>query len=386
MALKKAQAADRRRAAQNVAPGVPLRLIDPLHARIGKQTFLYFGGCDYLRLSWDPRLRGALLRGAQRWGMSVAASRRTTGNRRLYEELEESLAAFFQVESAVLVASGYQSDLAVAQGLSGYFSQAFIDERAHVALMDATHFLMCPVECYKHRSPEDLSRLLAMVPGAARVLVATDGVFAFDGSTAPLRRYRKLLPRNGWLLVDDAHGVGVLGKQGRGTAEVEGVEDARLIRTMTLSKAFGSYGGAILCASHLRSMIVERSRIYAGSTALPPPLAQAALEAVHLMRKRPGLRRRLQHNGESLRRWLRRGGVELPQSDSPTLIIRSRRGGRDEVIDTALEKCEILPPFMNYGGDQSGGYYRFAISSAHRKEHLRVLADALLSCQNHWQV
>ena len=228
------------------ALGAPMLLIDPLHARVGGRTLLYFGGCDYFRLSWQPRIRRALRRGMERWGVNVAASRRTTGNRRLYEQLEQGLADFFEVESAVLVSSGYATGLAVGQALSGEFTHAFIDTRAHGALLDATLFLGCPVARFAHRDVSDLARRIGRTGRSSRVLVLTDGMFSHDGSVAPLRAYARLLGRNGRLLVDDAHGAGVLGEHGRGSAECEGVEDARLIRTITLSKAFGVYGGAIL--------------------------------------------------------------------------------------------------------------------------------------------
>jgi len=251
--------------------GAPMLLIDPLRARVGGRTLLYFGGCDYFRLSWQPRIRRALRRGLERWGVNVAASRRTTGNRRLYEQLEQGLADFFEVESAVLVSSGYATGLAVGQALSGEFTHAFIDTRAHGALLDATVFLGCPVARFGHRDVSDLARRIGRTGRSSRVLVLTDGMFSHDGSVAPLRAYARLLGRNGRLLVDDAHGAGVLGEHGRGSAEVEGVEDARLIRTITLSKAFGVYGGAILASAAVRAALLDRSRLYTGSPPWPPP-------------------------------------------------------------------------------------------------------------------
>lgn len=359
-------------------------LIDPLRARAGGRPLLYFGGCDYFRLSWQPRIRRALLRGLERWGVNVAASRRTTGNRRLYEQLEQGLADFFEVESAVLVSSGYATGLAVGQALSGEFTHAFIDARAHGALLDATRFLECPVARFAHRDASDLARRIGRTGRSSRVLVLTDGMFSHDGSVAPLRAYARLLGRHGRLLVDDAHGAGVLGEHGRGSAELEGVEDVRLIRTITLSKAFGVYGGAILGSAELRAALLERSRLYAGSTPLPPPLAQAALEALRMLRGRPGWRKRLARNTSFLRGLLRLGGVKLAEHPGPVVGIRSSGNGPDAVIDRALLDRGILPPFMVYGEGAEGGYYRFSISIAHRREHLRAVAEALLSCRERW--
>jgi 8-amino-7-oxononanoate synthase len=362
-----------------------MRLTDPVHARVGGRTLLYFGGCDYLRVSHEPRIRRALVRGADRWGVNVGASRRTTGNRRVYEALEVELAAFFGVDSAVLVSSGYMTDLVAGQGLAGQFTHAFIDARAHSALVDAAMFLGCPVRRFRHRDAEDLARLLSRAGRKTRPIVLTDGMFSHDGSVAPLGAYARILPRDGRMLVDDAHGAGVLGAHGRGSAESEGVEDARLIRTITLSKAFGVYGGAILGAADLQAAIAERSRLFIGSTPLPPPLAQAALEAVRLVRGRPGLRSRLKRNTQFVRELIRRGGVGLPDHPGPVLGIRPCEGGADAAMDRALLARGILPPFMIYPGGVEGGYYRFAISTAHRREHLMAVAEALLGCRERWE-
>lgn len=361
-----------------------MRLIDPVHAWVEGRALLFFGGCDYLRLSWEGRIRRALQRGAEQWGVNVAASRRTTGNREVYEQLERELAGGFGVESAVLMSSGYVTDLAVGQGLAGRVTHAFIDARAHVALLDAALFLGCRVTRFGHRDAEDLARRVRRIGRSARPLVLTDGMFAHDGSVAPLRAYARVLPRKGWLLVDDAHGAGVLGEHGRGSAELEGVEDARLIRTITLSKAFGVYGGAILGSAEVRTMVLEQSRLFVGNTPLPPPLAQAAREALRLARSRPGLRRRLARNTQFLRERIRRAGVDVAEHPGPVLGIRPCSGGPDRVIDQGLLGRGILPPFMVYAGGGAGGYYRFAISSAHRREHLTAVAEALLSCRERW--
>jgi 7-keto-8-aminopelargonate synthetase-like enzyme len=362
----------------------PLQLVDPVHARVDGRTLLYFGGCDYLRLSHEPRIRAALRRGLDRWGLNVAASRRTTGNRTLYEKFEQKLAEFFKVESAVLVSSGYVTDLAVGQGLAGQFTHAFIDAKAHSALVDAAMFLGCPVRRFKHRDAEDLARQVQRSARSSPSIVLTDGLFAHDGGVAPLRAYARVLSRDGRILVDDAHGAGVLGKNGRGTAEFEGIEDARLIRTITLSKAFGVYGGAILGPSELRAAILEKSRLFVGNTPLPPPLVEAGMEALRWIRGRPALRNRLAHNTRFLRELIRQGGVGLPDRPGPVLGIRPRRAGSRAAINQALLDRGILPPLIVYPDGAEGGYYRFAISSAHRKDQLARVAEALLSCSDHW--
>ncbi len=337
-----------------------------------------------MRLAREPRIRSALGAALDRGEINVGASRRTSGNRRVYEELERELAGFFEVEAAVLVSSGYVTSLVAAQALAGSYTQVLLDARAHAALVDAAKFLEAPVERFRHRDATDLARRLKRAGGASRPIVLTDGMFAHDGSVAPLRAYARVLPRGRCLLVDDAHGAGILGAHGRGAAELEGVEEGRLIRTITLSKAFGVYGGAILGSGDLREQVLRRSRLFIGNTPLPPVLAEGARAAIRFLRRRPGLRRRLRENTVFLRGLLRQGGVDVPEHPGPVIGIRPVADRAKEVVDAALLSRGVLPPFMVYPGGAEGGYYRFAISVAHRPEELRRVAEALLSCREQW--
>jgi 7-keto-8-aminopelargonate synthetase-like enzyme len=284
-----------------------------------------------------------------------------------------------------MVSSGYVTNVAVTQALAGRFTHAFIDSRAHVSLLDAALFLGCPIIQFEHQAVRDLSRKMRGKRRSLRPMVITDGMFSHNGSVAPLRAYVEILPPHGGLLVDDAHGAAVLGRQGQGSAELAGVNDARLVRTITLSKAFGVYGGVILGSAEVRSLIHGRSRVFVGNTPLPPALAAAALAALHLVRSRPGMRTRLRHNIQYLRQRIRQGGVPLEDEPGPILGIRPRRAESRAKIDRALLEREILPPFMQYPGGAEDGFYRFAVSSEHRRVHLRAVAEALLSCREEWE-
>ncbi len=317
--------------------------------------------------------------------MNVSASRRTSGNRAFYEALEQELAAFFQAESAVLISSGYMTDLTVGQALTGQFTHAFLDARSHPALLDATRFLECKVRRFRHRDAQDCARQIQRAGRPSRLIILTDGMFGHNGSVAPLRAYARVLPPQGRMLVDDAHGAGVLGENGRGSAELEDVQDRRLIRTITLSKAFGVYGGAILGSAELRNAVIQRSRLFIGSTPLPPPLVHAVRESLRILRRRPALRRRVLSNTHRLRELIRAGGIPMLEMPGPVVEIRPSMADARAAIDQALLDQRILPPWIIYPGGVEGGYYRFAISAAHREEHLVAVARALLSCRGHWQ-
>ncbi len=274
----------------------PLQQVDRTYVRCGGGKFSYFAGCDYFRLASHPAVLRAAHQGIEKFGLNVAASRLTTGNHALYRKLEEELFAFFGSEDALVTGSGYLGNLVAAQGVAGDFSRALIDAKAHPGLQDAVRALACPVEVFKHRDFEGLARLVSQSDDVP--LVLTDGLFSQNGEIAPLREYLKVLPKRGMILVDDAHGAGVLGKTGKGTPEYLGLGTERIIQTVTLSKAFGAYGGAILCSRALREKIVSRSPSFAGSTPMPLPLANAALQSVKILKTHPAMRRRLSKNVE----------------------------------------------------------------------------------------
>jgi 7-keto-8-aminopelargonate synthetase-like enzyme len=321
----------------------------------------------------------ALHEGARRFGINVAASRLTTGNHELYERLEQKLAGFFGAETALIVSNGYVTNMAVAQALAGNFSHVLLDERAHVCLADAALFIDCPVVRFKHRNPADVSLAIQRLGKFIKPILLTDGMFAHDGSVAPLRAYLKVLPRDAWLLVDDAHGAGVLGRNGRGTIELESVSRRRIVQTVTLSKAFGVYGGAILCSPRVRDKIIGRSRVFAGNTPLPLPLAHAGIEAMRIQKSDKQLRVRLVRNTARVKDSLRRAGLAVPDNPGPIVSVQPKSQREREMLRRRLMTARILPPFILYPGAPKDGYFRFVISSEHSRSQLEDLVSVLVA-------
>lgn len=342
------------------------------------RRLVYFAGCDYFRLARHPQVLAAARAGLQNDGLNVAASRLTTGNHRLYGELEQRLARFFGGEDALLVPTGYLADLIVGQALAGNFSHALLDEQAHPALEDAARFLDCPVLRFKHADPNDVAEAARRCGPGAKLLLLTDGMFSRDGAAAPLAEYLDALPGDAWLLVDDAHGAGVLGKTGRGTLEYAGVGRGRIIQTVTLSKAFGAYGGAILGTRSLRRRILERSGMFVGSTPLPLPLVHAACKSLQVLAADPTLRRRLRDNADYVKNVLRRAGWALAENPGPIVMLvpKARQVAK---LKSALLAAGIYPSFLRYPGGPTGGYFRFVISSEHSRKQLDELLDVLLT-------
>ena len=355
----------------------PLQQLDRTCVRFHGRKLAYFSGCDYFRLASHPRVIAALRAGVRKYGVNVAASRLTTGNHVLYRQLELALADFFAAESALVVPSGYATNLVVAQALAGSFSHALIDDKAHTSLSDAARFLECPVLKFKSRNVEAMARAVQRCGPGAKLVVLTDGMFAGDGSAAPLAEYLDVLPKDALLLVDDAHGAGVLGRTGKGAFEHAGITRRRVVQTVTLSKAFGAYGGAILGSARLRKRILDRSRMFVGSTPLPLPLAAAALAGVRILKAGGGLRRRLVENAAYVKAALRKAGLALAERPGPIVPLQPRPRSEAARLQRALLAAGILPPFLKYPGGPPNGFFRFVISSEHSRAQLDALIEVL---------
>ncbi len=358
----------------------PLQQVDRTYVLFRGRKLSYFSGCDYFRLASHPRVLAALQAGVKKFGLNVAASRLTTGNHVLYRELETELARFFAAESALLVSSGYVSNLVVAQALAGSFSHALIDDDAHASMSDATRFLDCPVLEFKSRDSSALAAAVERCGPGARLLVFTDGMFSSNGSAAPLAEYLKVLPGDAVIVVDDAHGAGVLGRTGKGTIEHAGVNRRRIIQTVTLSKSFGAFGDAILGTARFRQRVLDRSRMFVGGTPPPLPLANAALAGVRTLEADHSLRQRLVANASYVKSSLRQAGLPLAETPGPIVPLLPKRPSEAARLQRALLAAGIYPPFIKYPGGPPNGYFRFVISSEHTHHQL----DGLLKILSLW--
>ncbi len=355
----------------------PLQQIERTYVRFRGRKLSYFSGCDYFRLASHPRVLAALQVGVSRYGLNVAASRMTTGNHRLYGDLEARLTKFFGAESALTVPIGYLGNLVAAQALAGSFSHALLDEQAHASLMDAASILECPILRFKHRDPKAVASAVERCGPGAKLILLTDGLFARNGSVAPLEKYRSVLPKDAMMLVDDAHAAGLLGRSGKGSLEYAGIGRAGVIQTITLSKAFGVYGGAILASRAIRSRAMEHSRLFVGSTPLPLPLAYAAQESVKLLQSDRSLKRRLAANADYVHQNLRALPGFAPEGAGPILFVHPKGRGTTRALKERLLRSGIYPSHIRYPGGPVQGFFRFVISSEHSRPQLDRLVAAL---------
>lgn len=357
-----------------------LQFVDATHVRVGRRTLLYFAGCGYLGLAFHPQVRRALADAALAGPLQAGASRATTGEQPEYRHFERRLARFFQVEDAVFVPTGYLASITACQALRPEVTAILLDDHAHACVADGARLTGHPVLRFGHGDLRDLSAKLKSLPRGSRPLIACDGTQGTRGGFTPLAAYLEKLPANGWLLVDDAHGAGATGPGGRGACALMKLRDTRIVQTISLAKAFGVSGGAVLATAERIGAVKTQGPGWIGSTAPLLPVIAALECALNLISREPQRARRLQSNAEMLHELLPRR-PEI-QSDPRTPVVGVFPHSADEVgaIRRALLKVGIHPPFIRYLSGPVGGFYRFAVLADHTPAQVKQLAAAL----SHW--
>ncbi|MGW3390763.1 aminotransferase class I/II-fold pyridoxal phosphate-dependent enzyme [Streptomyces cinereoruber] len=282
------------------------------------------GSNDYRALCMNAQVIGAAQDAIALYGTSTTGSRLLNGNLDLHENLEADLADFFGYEAALVFSTGYMTNLGVVSALAGSGDQVFLDERAHASLIDGARLANASgavIRQFAHNDPNDLARQLAAAPTAPS-LVATDGVFSMDGDLAPVAELVSVCEEFGaTLLVDDAHGVGVLGR-GRGVIEQASMRGRVPLMTLTFSKALASQGGAVLSDTKTIDFLRHTSRPQLFSAGLSPADTAAAHAALREVRRRAEAEPDALAAAEYLRRALDALGYDVAGSASPVILVR----------------------------------------------------------------
>jgi len=237
----------------------------------------------------------------------------------LHEELEADTASFKGSESALLFNSGYAANTGIIQAIAGRGDVVFSDRLNHASIIDGCILSGAAMIRYPHNDHEALAGLIAKKRGSGRCVIVTDAVFSMDGDIAPLKELINIKKRyDALLVVDDAHGCGVLGEKGKGSAELMGVIDDIDINVGTFGKAFGSFGAYAATSSEFRSFLLNRARSFIFSTSLPPSVLAASIAAIKIVRSEEGrvLRRRLRENSDLFRKLLNSYGFSTGKSST----------------------------------------------------------------------
>ena len=373
-----------RRAAERAAAGGLRRLRvaergPGRHVEIAGRRLLSFASNDYLGLAGHAAVRGALIECAAREGVGATAAHLLGGHGREHDALERELAAWLGRERALLFSSGYAANLGVLSALLGADDVCVQDRLNHRSLLDAARLCAAELKRYRHADADSAARQLASRPGAA-ALLATDGVFSMDGDVAPLRELAVLCAAEGaTLMVDDAHGIGVLGEDGRGSVDEAGLDaDEVPVLMVTLGKALGCAGAAVAGDAELVEALVQFAGTYIYTTALPPALAAATRAALAIARHERWRRDRLVVLIAHFRRGAERRGLVLAASRTPIQPVLAGESGRALALAEHLERRgyfvpAIRPPTVPQGQAR----LRVALSALHRESELDALLDAL---------
>jgi 8-amino-7-oxononanoate synthase len=346
---------------------------------IDGQRLLNFCSNDYLGLANHPQLIRALQCGADHYGVGAGASHLINGHCHAHHALEEELAEFVGRPRALLFSSGYLANLGVITALAGRGDAVLEDRLNHASLIDAGRLCGARLQRYRHADSASLTHYLDQCT-ARRKLVVSDGVFSMDGTLAPLPALADIATRHAaWLMVDDAHGLGVLGKNGRGSLSYFGLDAHHVPILMgTLGKAFGSFGAFIAGSEALIETLIQQARSYIYTTALPPALAEAMRTGLRLVAAGDERREKLTQLIQRFRHGAAQLGLRLMASQTPIQPLLVGEPAAALALSEALYTHGILvsairPPTVPAGSAR----LRITLSAAHTEQQLDRLLDAL---------
>jgi 8-amino-7-oxononanoate synthase len=346
---------------------------------VGGRRLVDFSSNDYLGLAAHPALATAMAESAARCGAGSGASHLVSGHGREHAALEEELAAFTGRQRALLFSTGYMANLGVVTALAGRGESVLLDRLSHASLIDAGLLSGARFRRYPHGDAAAARRLLEESTPPTAVL-ATDGVFSMDGDIAPLAALAAAARAHAaWLIVDDAHGIGVLGANGRGAVELAGLGCEEVpVLIGTLGKAFGSFGAFVAGSEALIEMLLQRARTYIYTTALPQPVAAATRAALKIAQQESWRRERALALTERFRAAAQ--ALAIPLTDSATPIQPIRLGSARAALEAQQALLEagfwvvaIRSPTVPVGEER----LRITLTAGHREDEVDALIESL---------
>ncbi len=338
-----------------------------------------FSSNDYLGLANHSEVVQALSEGGKKLGVGSGASHLISGHHEVHKALEQQIAILTGRPRALFFANGYMANMGTLGAMLSDEDLIFSDELNHASLIDGCRLSRAKCVRFEHANYLDLQEKLSSLKFRHSVVV-TDGVFSMDGDTAPLKEISEICSKSGaWLMVDDAHGFGVLGRNGGGLVEMMGLDCEQVpILVGTFGKSVGTYGAFVAGSDALIESLIQFSRTYIYTTALPPALAHATSISLKIVEAEPWRRERLADNIKYFRSGALSEGLRLPQSDTPIQPILI---GNDErvadlgslLLDRGFLVGAIRPPTVPVGS----GRLRVSISAKHSYEQLDALISVL---------
>ncbi|MCY4131622.1 MAG: 8-amino-7-oxononanoate synthase [Nitrospira sp.] len=342
------------------------------------RRFISMASNNYLGLANHPRVKQAAIEAIEQWGVGAGAARLMSGTMTPHHQLEQDLARFKQVEAALTFGTGYTTNLGLIPALIDRDGLILADRYCHASLIEACRLSKARLRVFHHNDAEHLESLLKKRDRARSALVVTEGVFSMDGDLAPLPDLLALCRQHeATLVIDDAHGTGVMGTNGRGTVEHFGVNPQDLIQMGTLSKAIGTSGGYVAGPASLKEYLINTSKAFIYTTAQPPAIAAAASTAIRIIQDEPARRERLRTNRNALHAALTGLGFQLTDTQSPILPIIVKSPERAVEMSQALYEAGIYVPAIRPPTvPKHSSRLRLTVSSEHTQEQLENVVNA----------
>ncbi len=333
---------------------------------------------NYLGLASHPKLKQAAISATERYGVGTGASRLISGTLTPHTELETALARFKQTQAALVFGSGYMANLGLIPALIGSGGLILADRLSHASLIDGCRVSRASLRVFHHRDLTHLERLLIRRPPRRDILIVTEGIFSMDGDLSPLPDLIDLAEKyEARLLVDDAHGTGVMGLHGRGSLEHFGVESRLPFHMGTLSKALGTSGAYVVGPESVIRYLVNRSRPFIYTTAPPPATAAASLAAIEVLQAEPARRSRLWENRQYFYAGLQELGFLMTDSVSPIIpIVIGRPEKATAMANRLLELGVYAPAIRPPTVPKDTSRIRATVTSEHSRDQLSAALAA----------
>ncbi|MFT9846928.1 8-amino-7-oxononanoate synthase [Aneurinibacillus sp. REN35] len=339
-----------------------------------------FASNDYLGLTQDERVKQAAIDAVKTYGTGSGGSRLTTGNLVLHEQLEKRLAAWKGKESALVFSSGYLANVGIISALMGAGDTIFSDALNHASIIDGCRMSRADTIIYRHADIRDLEEKLKHAKPNGKKLIVTDGVFSMDGNIAPLPDIVTVAEAYGaWVMVDDAHATGILGRNGAGTAEYFGVEDRVQLAVGTLSKSIGAEGGYVAASAAVIDYLRNYARSFIFQTALSPGVIGAALAAIHVIQTEPARRELLLSQSDYMRKSLQTLGFTLVEGTTPILAVLIGEAEQAVAFSARLKEKGVFAPAIRPPTVPEGSSrIRLTLSALHTREEID---GAIAACE-----
>lgn len=351
-----------------------------VHAELNGKKITLFCGNDYLGFSQHPKVKQAARGTIEEYGVGSGAARLISGNTPVHEELEKKLAKIKHQETALLFSTGYMANVGVLSALAEKEDVIILDKLSHASLIDGARLSGAQMRVFPHKNYDRCEEILKNSSNKRRKIIATDSIFSMDGDCADVKALSKLKKKyNALLIVDDAHGTGVLGKKGFGITEIVDPQSIDIV-VGTLSKGLGCLGGFAAGSREVINFLLNSARSFLFATSLPASVCQAALESISVLESEPKWLKQLWENTEEVVSLLKNKGIELSRPSSPILPIPVGDEKKTVELSNQLLEQGIYIPAIRYPTVARGkARLRMTVSALHQFSDIAELVRCFVS-------